>query len=206
LKDNAFPQQLAFAEYANDAVDRIYLGIVRHQGGEKRLRPMLRAWDPVGSTRRVDFDTTRPCWPTNPEMCHVSHVAADTETWEQRMAQALEELPGIVVRYVKNQGLGFGIPYSLDGEYHSYVPDFVACIDDGHGPDDLLNVIIEVTGKKDKAKAAKTSTARELWVPAVNNHGGFGRWTFVEVTDPWDAHSTLPGLIKPVAASLTGNA
>ena len=24
---------------------------------------------------------------------------------------------------------------------------------------------------------------RSLWVPAVNNHGGLGRWAFLEVTD-----------------------
>jgi hypothetical protein len=33
--------------------------------------------------------------------------------------------------------------------------------------------------------------ARPQWVPAVNNHGGFGRWAFVEVTDPWDAKNTI---------------
>ena len=28
-------------------------------------------------------------------------------------------------------------------------------------------------------------------MPAVNNHGGFGRWEFVAVTDPWDAQRTI---------------
>jgi hypothetical protein len=23
-------------------------------------------------------------------------------------------------------------------------------------------------------------------MPAVNNHGGFGRWVFLEITDPYD--------------------
>jgi type III restriction enzyme len=192
MKDNAFPQLLAFAELRHDAVDRIYLGIVNSEGGGNRLRPVLRAWDPVGSTQYVDFDTARPVWKTSPEKCHVSHVAADTGSWEQRMAQAFEEMPE-VVRYVKNQSLGFTIPYTLDGKSHSYVPDFIADIDDGHGHDDLLHLVVEVSGKIDKAKIAKTSTARELWVPAINNHGAFGRWAFVEVTDPWDAHATLRG-------------
>ncbi len=205
LKDNAFPQLLAFTELANDAVDRVYYGIVRYEGGDKRLRPMLRAWDPVGSTQYVDFDTARPVWPTNAARCHVSHVAADTDSWEQRMAQALEEMDE-VVRYVKNQSLGFTIPYSLDGDQHSYIPDFIADIDDGHGDDDLLHLVIEVTGKKDKAKAAKTTTARELWVPAVNNHGAFGRWAFIEVTDPWDAHAAIRGLLDPTSALPAGKA
>jgi hypothetical protein len=96
-----------------------------------------------------------------------------------------------VVRYVKNHNLGFTIPYSLNGEARNYIPDFIACIDDGHGPDDLLNLLIEVTGENKKDKAAKVSAARTLWVPAVNNHGGFGRWTFIEITDPWDAGNTI---------------
>ena len=206
LKDNAFPQLLAFAEPANDAVDRIYLGIVRSDGGEKRLRPMLRAWDPVGSTQYVDFDTARPCWETSAEKCHVSHVAADTDSWEQRMAQALEEMAE-VVRYVKNQSLGFTIPYTIDAKQHQYFPDFIAEIEDGNGHEGLLHLIVEVTGKKDKAKKAKTAIAREFWVPAINNHGGFGRWAFVEVTDPWDAHATIRGAVGgTLAATTSGDA
>ena len=44
-------------------------------------------------------------------------------------------------------------------------------------------------------KAAKVSTARTLWVPAVNYHGGFGRWAFLEVSDPWDAQRTIRATI-----------
>lgn len=42
----------------------------------------------------------------------------------------------------------------------------------------------EVYGEARKDKAAKVATARNLWIPAVNNHGGFGRWAFVEIDDP----------------------
>ena len=64
-------------------------------------------------------------------------------------------------------------------------------LDDGRGSLDPLNLIIEVTGEKKKEKAAKVMTARTLWVPAVNNHGAFGRWGFIEISDPWDAQSGL---------------
>jgi type III restriction enzyme len=50
----------------------------------------------------VDFDTTRPVFVTSAEKCHISHVVADTDSWEQRMAVALEDMPE-VIRYVKNQ-------------------------------------------------------------------------------------------------------
>jgi type III restriction enzyme len=75
------------------------------------------------------------------------------------------------------------------------MPDFIACVDDGHGPDDLLNLIIEVSGEARKDKAAKVATARTLWVPAVNNHGGLGRWGFIEITDPWDAKNTIRAML-----------
>ena len=48
-----------------------------------------------------------------------------------------------------------------------------------------------MSGEARKDKAAKVAAARTLWVPAVNNHGGFGRWAFVEVTDPWDARGVI---------------
>ena len=52
-------------------------------------------------------------------------------------------------------------------------------------------MIVEVTGEKKKDKASKVSTARNLWVPAINNHGGFGRWAFIEISDPWDAKNKI---------------
>jgi type III restriction enzyme len=54
-----------------------------------------------------------------------------------------------------------------------------------------LNLIVEVTGEKDKDKEAKVSTARNLWVPAVNNAGTWGRWDFIEIRDPWDANNEI---------------
>jgi type III restriction enzyme len=189
-KDRAFPQLLLLIKFAHDAADRIYKAIVGAEPGTPALKPILRPYDTLGSTRYVDFDTTRPVYATCADKCHVSHVVADTESWEQKLAQTLEDMDE-VVRYVKNHNLGFTIPYTINGEEKNYIPDFICHVDDGRGPDDLLNLIIEVTGEQKKDKAAKVSTARTLWVPAVNNHGGFGRWTFVEVTDPWDAERLI---------------
>ena len=100
------------------------------------------------------------------------------------MAQALEDMDEVVC-YVKNSRLGFEIPYTIDGTQRNYIPDFIVRLDDGHGPADPLNLILEVTGDEKREKAAKVSTAKTLWVPAVNNAGEWGRWAFLEVTDPW---------------------
>ncbi len=189
-KDNAFPQMLLFVELAQQAVERIYCAIVRSRQGEKRLKPLLRPYDTVGTTAYVDFDTTRPVYVTNPDKCHISHVAADTDSWEQKMAQALEDMEEVLC-YVKNHNVGFTIPYTVEGEEKSYYPDFIVKINDGCAPDDLLNLIIEVTGEKRKDKAAKVDTAKSLWIPAVNNHGGYGRWAFLEIFDPWNAKSEI---------------
>ena len=198
-KDNTFPQLLLLVEFAHDATDRIYKAIVESAGGTPALRPILRPYDVIGSTRYVDFDTTKAVYPTDPGKCHVSHVVADTGSWEQKLAQALEEMPE-VDRYVKNQSLGFTIPYTLNGEEKQYYPDFIAQVTTAGRSvrlqPDVLNVIIEVTGEARKDKAAKVTTARTLWVPAVNNHGGFGRWAFVEVTDPWDAQRTIRAAVQ----------
>ncbi|MEK7717286.1 MAG: restriction endonuclease subunit R, partial [Pseudomonadota bacterium] len=178
-----------------------YKAIVASTDGTAALKPILRPYDTLGSTRYVDFDTTRPVYATKADKCHISHVVADTDSWEQKMAEALENMPE-VIRYVKNHNLSFTIPYTLNGEEKNYIPDFIACIDDGHGPSDLLNLIVEVTGEKKKDKAAKVATARTLWVPAINNHGGSGRWAFIEVADPWDAQNLIRDFLRQACAEL----
>jgi type III restriction enzyme len=200
LKDNTFPQLLLLIEFAHDAADRIYKAIVASTDGNAALKPILRPYDTVGSTRYVDFDTTRPVFATSEDKCHISHVVADTDSWEQKMAQTLEDMTEIR-RYAKNHNLGFTIPYTLNGSEANYIPDFIACVDDGNGPNDLLNLLVEVTGEKKKDKEAKVATARVLWVPCVNNHGGFGRWAFIEVADPWDAMKTIRAFLSARAGA-----
>jgi len=192
-KDNTYPQLLLLLQLANRAADHIYKSIVASNDGPMYLKPITQPYDFIGSTRYVDFDTTRPVYATRPDKCQVSHVVADTESWEQKMAQVLEDMEE-VVSYVKNFNLGFTIPYALDGEDRNYFPDFIVRLRDGQ--EDLLNLIVEVTGERKKDKVAKVSTARNLWIPAVNNHGGFGRWAFLEIVDPWDAKNTIRGFAK----------
>jgi len=194
LKDHAFVQMLLLHELADRAVERVYKAIVRADPGQATLRAMLSPYDRTGSTRTVDFDTAKPVMKTDPDRCHVSHVVADTSSWEQKMAQVLEDMDGVLA-YVKNEGLGFTIPYAHEGEQHGYIPDFVARIDDGHGAEDPLNLIVEVSGQNLENKAAKVTTARELWVPAVNNLREFGRWAFIEISDPWDAENAIQTLL-----------
>lgn len=194
-KDNAFPQLLLLIEFAHDAADRIYNAIVSSEEGMKTLKPILKPYDTIGSTRYVDFDTTRPVYATDPARCHISHVVADTGSWEQKMAQTLEdEEMKEIDCYVKNHNLGFTIPYTLNGEDKNYIPDFIVRIKNNES--ETINLIIEVTGEKRKDKAAKVAAARTLWMPAVNNYGGFGKWAFLEIDDPWDAKHSIRQAIE----------
>lgn len=202
-KDNTFPQLLLMTGWAHDAADRIYRAIVASTPDLKKLMPILRSYEVLGSTRYVDFDTTRPTYKTDPGKCHISHVVADTGTWEQKMAQVLEDMDEVLC-YVKNHNLSFTIPYTLNGEERAYIPDYLIHLDDGHGRDDLLNLVLEVSGEARKDKAAKVATARNLWIPAINHHGGFGRWAFLEISDPWDAQNTIRAFAKGQAVDGIG--
>ena len=50
----------------------------------------------------------------------------------------------------------------------------------------MRTLIVEVSGtlKNRSVTAEKASTTRDLWLPAINAHGGFGRWGYAELTDP----------------------
>ncbi|KKU88369.1 MAG: Type III restriction-modification enzyme,R/helicase subunit [Candidatus Gottesmanbacteria bacterium GW2011_GWA2_47_9] len=111
---------------------------------------------------------------------HINYVVADTEEWEQGVAKKLEEMPEVLA-YVKNQNLGFSIPYEYEGISRQYITDFIVKLE---MPDkSILNLLIEVTGLKRDQKAVKVKTAKELWIPAVNNAERFGKWAIIEIQD-----------------------
>lgn len=186
-KDDTFPQLLLIHKHADAAAARIHRAIARTNPDQLRLLPVFRPDGDRGSSAAVDFDTTRQVYETSPQQCQVSHVVLDSG-WEGKMAESLESM-GEVVAYVKNDHLGFTIPYAIDGQQRNYLPDFVVRYDDGgHDP---LNLVVEVSGGFRRDKAEKVATTKNLWLPAVNAHGGFGRWAFIEIRDPWSAKKAI---------------
>lgn len=127
-----------------------------------------------GSTLYVDFHTTKPIYPVT--RCHLNAMVADTQKWEQSAAFLLDRHPG-VVRWVKNDRLGFFIPYRNRGVPARYVPDFIAVTDNG------LNVIVEIKGQVTDSADAKAKAAGR-WVAAVNRLDEYGEWRYLLVTDP----------------------
>jgi type III restriction enzyme len=100
-------------------------------------------------------------------------------------------------RHVDFDTVNFTIPYTMNGESHNYVPDFVARV---HWCGQEINLILEVTGQNRAEKQAKVATARTLWIPAVNNHGAFGRWAYYEVRDPWNAKTEIRAYLNEIEA------
>ncbi|RYG86811.1 MAG: restriction endonuclease, partial [Alphaproteobacteria bacterium] len=161
------------------AAEKIDIACTRGSNGD--ILAVLDPYNPKGSTRFVNFITSKPVWKTGaqPPKCQVSHVVLDS-SWEEQLALTLEKHPRVLA-YVKNQALGFDIPYLDAGTTHRYVPDFLVCVDVGE--EQPLNLILEVKGLRDEGDKAKAQTTRDMWVPGVNALGGFGRWHFAELRD-----------------------
>jgi type III restriction enzyme len=103
-------------------------------------------------------------------------MVADTQKWEQSAAFLLDSHPG-VMRWVKNDRLGFFIPYRNRGVPARYVPDFIAVTDKS------INVIVEIKGQVTDGADVKAKAAGR-WVGAVNRLGQHGDWHYLFVTDP----------------------
>lgn len=187
--DGTFPQLLMLAEHAAHAADLISSAIVASDPGPRTVVAQLQPGDSVGTTAEVDFESAKSVMDTDPRKCHVTHVVADSG-WEHTMAARLEAMSEVLA-YVKNQGLGFTIPYTFRGRQRSYVPDFIVLIDRGDDPAGPLNLVIEMSGEQRDDKDAKVRTSRDLWVPGVNALEAYGEWSFLEVTDPWNATNAI---------------
>jgi type III restriction enzyme len=208
----AKPGLLLWTGLADQAAQRIYNACVRGglaepgaddsgtdddaEAAARRslLLPLLAPYDPEGSTRHVDFQTTKTkLWTTRADLCPVNYVVGDSE-WEIDVCQVLESTPGVLA-YVKNQGLGFEVPYTVGTAERRYRPDFIVRLDDGAGPDDPLNLVVEIKGFRRLDDDAKRGAMETHWIPAINAHGGFGRWAFVEISDIFQAKSVLGEMV-----------
>jgi type III restriction enzyme len=191
---------ILYEDQLKRAAEKIDIACTR--AGSGRILAVLDPYNPKGSTRHVNFITSKPCWATGarPPKCHISHVVLDS-SWEEALALALEG-HSRVLAYAKNQAMGFEIPYLDAGVTRRYVPDFLVRLDDGG--EEPLNLVLEVKGQRDETDKAKAQTTRDLWVPGVNALGGFGRWDFVEFRD-WtvmadDLAALIESLLKKVPA------
>ena len=190
---------LDYLEIKDQAAERIFLACQRYEHGPRAIKAILDPYNPHSSSRHVNFTTSKDTYKTDPRRCHGSHVVCDS-TWESELARVLETHPRVVA-YVKNQGLGLEVPYRDGSTPRRYIPDMIVRLDDGHGPDDLLNLIIETKGYRKGDAQLKAETMKTLWVPGVNNLGTHGRWAFAEFTDVFEIEAAFSRLVAKLGIS-----
>jgi type III restriction enzyme len=181
-KGATYPAQLKYKMLADMACERLTAGIVRRFVGERPIKAVLDPYNPTGSTIHVNFTTSkRARWQTDARRCHINWVILDSD-WEAEFCRVAESHPRVRA-YVKNHNLGLEVPYRYGSETRKYLPDFVALVDDGHGEDDPLHLIVEIKGYRREDAKEKKATMETYWVPGVNHLGTHGRWAFAEFTE-----------------------
>ena len=144
----------------------------------------INHWQHTGELR--DYDTGN-----NPKRIYgpagkseISYAHCDSE-WEVWVAQQLDDMDDII-RWARNKGLNWSIPYVADRQQRSYWPDFVAVAKLNESQE--LNIVIEVKGLERDNDPIKRRWAQEYWVPAINHHEEYGQstgrtWTYLYLDD-----------------------
>ena len=191
-----YPAQLLYQEIADMACERIKAAITLTLAGDNPIKAILDPYNPTGSTRYVNFTTSKETrWQTDPSKCHINWAVCDSD-WEAEFCRVVESNPRVRA-YVKNQNLGFEVPYLMGATPRRYIPDFIVQIDDGQ--EEPLNLIVEVKGYRGENAKDKSNTMRAYWVPGVNNLQKFGRWEFAEFTSVYAMDADFKKLVDQFA-------
>jgi type III restriction enzyme len=194
-KGGTYPAQLRYQELADMACERITAGITNALVGERPIKVLLDPYNPTGSTLHVNFTTSKTRrWQTDARRCHVNWVILDSD-WEAEFCRVAESHPQVRA-YVKNHNLGLEVPYRYGSETRRYLPDFIVLVDDGHGEDDLLHLVIEIKGYRREDAKEKKATMDTYWVPGVNNLAQYGRWAFAEFTEVYQIEADFEAKVE----------
>lgn len=178
FQDQNFKKLIYFHDPKTIA-DHINLGINPHINTSEYIKPVFNYYNKFGSTKHAGGNTSKDVYPTHKS--HVNYVVMDSD-WEGICAKTLEELD-TVESYVKNQFLGFTIPYVKEGKDKLYFTDFIARVKKKDG--NMANLMIEITGMNTD-KAEKRWYVENRWLPAVNamkEKFEYDEWHFIEVAN-----------------------
>lgn len=193
-KNGTMPAQLLYRELADEVCDIIFGALIDKPGGERILRAVLDPYNPIGSTRDVNFNTSKATrYHPRLDKSHINWIITDSD-WEGKLAAQIEEHPRVAA-YAKNHNLGFEIPYLVEGSPRAYRPDFLIRLD----TPEPTTLIVEVKGFRGHDAMLKADTARNKWVPAINRLGRFGQWGFAELRS---VHDFGPELDTAIALML----
>lgn len=161
--------------------------VIQHIWNELRaentteLTPVFDKEHPIRSTSEVrTWYTSRPCedFPNT----HINFVVVDSQM-ELLEARTISESE-YVESFVKNDHLGFAILYNHQGVVQRYFPDFIIRLKKGS------HLVLETKGQ-DREKDKTKRSFLKLWCDAVNQHGGFGKWSWAVSFDPNDLNQIL---------------
>ncbi len=144
------------------------------QENTEHLEPVFDRDHPIRSTGEMTpWYTGKPCART--AKSHINVCVYDS-TWEASDAFALDTSEAVAA-WVKNDHLGFEIPYLYQGIVRKYRPDFLVRLTSGE------MLILETKGEESEQDKVKHRYLDE-WIKAVNAHGGFGQWRWAVARHP----------------------
>jgi type III restriction enzyme len=204
-KGGTHPAQLMYQALADMACERITAGITRSLVKERPIKAVLDPYNPTGSTMHVNFTTSKQNrWQTDARRCHINWIILDSD-WEAEFCRVAESHPRVRA-YVKNHNLGLEVPYRYGSETRKYLPDFIVLVDDGHGDDDLLHLVVEIKGYRREDAKEKKAAMETYWVPGVNNLGQYGRWAFAELTEVYQIEADFKAKVEREFTSMIAKA
>jgi len=171
--------------------------VVQHIWNEIRavnteaLTPVFDKESPIRSSEDI-----RTWWTSKPnesfDKSHINFVVVDSK-WEYLEAKTINE-SNVVKSFVKNDHLNFVVYYNYQGVVRRYFPDFIIKLTTGE------NLIIETKGQDNEQNKTKRAYLDE-WCRAINQHGGFGKWSWAVSFDPND----LDQILQNSALSYSGH-
>jgi type III restriction enzyme len=161
-------QDLAINPYFGDSVAMMINAMETVDGGGTSQEKAVLAPGAAGvrSTRVVNFHTGKTLHDV--QRCHLNAAVFDMD-WERQAGELLGSHPAVEA-WVKNDRLGFVVPYRKEGTLRKYLPDFLVELKNGD------QLIVEIKGQAGDAAIKKA--AAERWCRAVNNDGRFGSWAY----------------------------
>ena len=161
--------------------------VVQHIWNEIRavnteaLTPVFDKESPIRSSADI-----RTWWTSKPneafDKSHINFVVVDSK-WEYLEAKTINE-SNVVKSFVKNDHLNFVVYYNYQGVVRRFFPDFLIKLTTGE------NLIVETKGQDNEQNKTKRAYLDE-WCRAINQHGGFGKWSWAVSFDPNDIDQIL---------------
>jgi len=146
-----------------------------------QLTPIFDKEHPIRSTQDIrTWWTSKPC--ENFPKSHINFTVVDSK-WEYLEAKTLDN-SNAVESFVKNDHLGFAVLYNYQGVIRKYFPDFIMKLKTGE------HLIVETKGQDNEQSKTKRAFLED-WCSAVNEHGGFGRWSCAVSFDPNDLEEII---------------